>query len=247
VNGHTAAVIGAGRGLGRATAITFAAAGSTVIAVARTANDLTDLQQSQPTPSFIEPIPGDALEPDTAALIIDRQPDVVVLVAGATPTVGPFDEQSWTEFAVNWETDVRMTHLWLTAVLRAPLHAGSRVIVVSSGAAVGGSPLSGGYAGAKATQRFLVGYAQEEAGRRGLGISFTAVLPRMTPLTHVGEVAVAAYSAREGVGQAEYVARLSEPLTPEAFGHAVYTLAHMDAHAAEGSFLLTATGLTRIP
>ncbi|GAA1584283.1 hypothetical protein GCM10009789_42480 [Kribbella sancticallisti] len=50
--------------------------------------------------------------------------------------------------------------------------AGSRVIAVSrTGAAFGsgaalnadGSPLSGGYAGSKATQRFITGYAQDEA------------------------------------------------------------------------------------
>ena len=33
--------------------------------------------------------------------------------------------------------------------------------MVSSGAALAGSPLSGGYAGAKATLRFMTGYAQD--------------------------------------------------------------------------------------
>ena len=33
----------------------------------------------------------------------------------------------------------------------------------------------------KATQRFITGYAQDEAKRAGLGITFTAVLPQMTP------------------------------------------------------------------
>ena len=50
------------------------------------------------------------------------------------------------------------------------------VVSLSSGAALGGSPLSGGYAGAKATQRFITAYAQEEATRAGLGITFTAVV-----------------------------------------------------------------------
>jgi len=68
------------------------------------------------------------------------------------------------------------------------------VVVVSSGAAVAGSPPSGGYAGAKATQRFMTGYAQDEANRAGLGITFTAVLPRITPLTDLGRPAIRAYA-----------------------------------------------------
>jgi enoyl-[acyl-carrier-protein] reductase (NADH) len=45
------------------------------------------------------------------------------------------------------------------------------VVVVSSGAAVNGSPASGGYAGTKATQRFIAGYAQDESRRAGLDIT----------------------------------------------------------------------------
>jgi hypothetical protein len=37
--------------------------------------------------------------------------------------------------------------------------------------------------GAKATQRPINGYAQDEAKRAGLGVTFTAVLARITPLT----------------------------------------------------------------
>lgn len=66
--------------------------------------------------------------------------------------------------------------------------------MISSGAAVAGSPLSGGYAGAKATQRFITAYTQDEANRAGLGISFTALLPRITPLTDLGRPAVQAYA-----------------------------------------------------
>jgi hypothetical protein len=59
------------------------------------------------------------------------------------------------------------------------------VIVFSSGAAVSpnGSPLSGGCAGAKATQRLMTGYARDEAERAGLDITFTAVMPYFAPVT----------------------------------------------------------------
>ena len=54
---------------------------------------------------------------------------------------------------------------------------------MSSGAALRGSPLSGGYAGAKATIRFITGYAADESERAGLGIRFVSVLPQLTPAT----------------------------------------------------------------
>jgi hypothetical protein len=103
----------------------------------------------------------------------------------------------WETFSVNWHTDVKMTFHWPQEALLRPLPPGSRMVVVSSGAALAGSPLSGGYAGAKATQRFITGYAQDEADRAGLGITFTAVLPRLTPLTDLGRPAVAAYAAAQ--------------------------------------------------
>ncbi len=64
--------------------------------------------------------------------------------------------------------------------LLLPLEPGSAVIAFSSGAAVNGSPISGGYAGAKATMRFIASYAASESGRNALGIRFTSVLPQLT-------------------------------------------------------------------
>ena len=84
-------------------------------------------------------------------------------------------------FSVNWETDVRIT----CEALLKPLRPGSRVVVISSGAALNsnGSPLSGGYAGAKTTQRFITGCAQDESVRAGLGITFATVLPQFAPVS----------------------------------------------------------------
>jgi NAD(P)-dependent dehydrogenase (short-subunit alcohol dehydrogenase family) len=110
----------------------------------------------------------------------------------------PLQHHTWETFSVNWQTDVRIAFHWLREALLKPLRPGSRVVVVSSGAALAGSPLSGGYAGAKATQRFITEYAQDEATRTGLGITFTAVVPRITSLTDLGRPAVQAYAARTG-------------------------------------------------
>jgi NAD(P)-dependent dehydrogenase (short-subunit alcohol dehydrogenase family) len=122
-----------------------------------------------------------------AASLLDRyQPQNLILVVGAPPPMRPLQQQTWETFSVNWQADVRITFHWLRQALLQPLRPGSRVVVVSSGAALAGSPLSGGYAGAKATRRFLTAYAQDEATRAGLGITFTALLPKIAPQTGVG-------------------------------------------------------------
>ena len=117
---------------------------------------------------------------------------------------------------------------------------------MSSGAALQGSPLSGGYAGAKATQRFITAYAQDEARRADLGISFTAVLPRITPLTDLGRPAVEAYAARSGQTVQQYVEQFGEPLTPEAAGAAMVELVRTDATALAPSYMLTGGGLKEL-
>jgi hypothetical protein len=96
---------------------------------------------------------------------------------------------------------------------------------------VAGSPLSGGYAGAKATQRFITAYAQEEANRAGLDLTFTAVLPRMTPATELGRAAIAAYAARNGQSQNDAFRRPGEQLTPDGMGAAVLGLTEKAAAA----------------
>ena len=142
---------------------------------------------------------------------------------------------------MNWNTDVQITFHWLREALVLPLHRGSRIIVMSSGAAIMGSPLSGGYAGAKATQRFMADYASQEARRANLEISVSAVLPRLTPATELGRAAAAAYATRMGVPFEDYLRQLGTPLTPEIAGAAFVRLAAgLDAADA---YMLSADGL----
>jgi len=159
----------------------------------------------------------------------------------------PLQQQTWETFSANWQVDVRIAFHWVREALLRPLRPGGRVVVISSGAALQGSPLSGGYAGAKATQRFIAGYAQDEANRAGLGITFTAVLPRITPLTDLGRPAVRAYAARNGQTEEEYLAPFGDPLTPQAAGAAVLELLGADATALVPAYLLGGTGLRELP
>ena len=106
----------------------------------------------------------------------------------------------------------------------APLPPGSTVVTMSSGAAVNGSPVSGGYAGAKAAVRNLSSYAAGESERAGLGIRFVALLPGMTPAGGVGATGVAGYAARQGVDPDALVATMAPILTAEQVGEAVLKL-----------------------
>ena len=227
-----ALVVGASRGLGRGVATSLATAGCEVIAVSRSEAELDP---------GIGVERADATDPASTELLAKYRPALVVIVAGAIPPTAPFHEQSWETFSTNWNTDVRVVFEWLGAALRLPLDPGARVIVFSSGAALAGSPLSGGYAGSKATQRFITGYAQDEADRAGLGLTFTAVLPRITPATELGLPAIRAYAARGGQTEAEYLAGFGTVLTPEGAGAAVLELAR--AKDVAPSYLLTGDGL----
>ena len=131
---------------------------------------------------------ADAADATVAWSLLDQyEPEVLILVAGANPVMRPLQYQTWETFSLNWHTDVKIAFTWLREALLKPLPPGSRVVVVSSGAAaINGSPASGGYAGAKATQRFIAGDAQDESRCAGLDITVTAVMPRMTPFGDVG-------------------------------------------------------------
>src|SRR6266496_2430027 len=213
LSGRTTVVVGASRGLGRGIATAFAEAGAPVVAVARTGPALAELAT---TSANIRTEVADAADATVTWSLLDQyEPEVLILVAGANPVMRPLQHQTWETFSVNWHTDVKIAFTWLREALLKPLPPGSRVVVVSSGAAINGSPASGGYAGSKATQRFIAGYAQDESRRAGLDITVTAVMPRMTPFGDVGRRGVRAYAARGGQTEEAYLKQLGELLTPE--------------------------------
>lgn len=242
LTGTTAIVTGAGRGFGRAIAAALAAAGARVAGVARTRSQLEEVR-AQLGDAFT-PVVADAADPATAERLIDEhRPRTLVLCAGATPPMLPLQQQTWETFSENWNSDVAQAFHWVRRTLLRPLAPGSSVIVMSSGAALNGSPLSGGYAGAKATVRFITSYAGAEAQRAGLGIGFTAVLPRLTPATALGAAAVAAYAERQGVDVDSFVRASGPALTAEQVGKSVLEIATGGA-TGQDAYLLTAAGLS---
>jgi NAD(P)-dependent dehydrogenase (short-subunit alcohol dehydrogenase family) len=231
---HVTVVTGASRGLGRGIAAALSAQGARVIGIARGKGDHVTLT-------------GDAADEALAARIVhEERPTRLVICAGASPVLRPFHEQSWEELSTNWNVDTKSAFSWLKAALREPLQPGSHVIVVSSGAAVQGSPLSGGYAGAKRMQWMLADYAATEAKRAGLDLRFHVLLPHLNPSTDLGRAGIAGYAARAGVAVEEFQKRFMPPVTPEIMGAAVLEIFTRPADHAELAYRVMGKGLVSL-
>jgi NAD(P)-dependent dehydrogenase (short-subunit alcohol dehydrogenase family) len=240
----TALVTGASRGFGRAIASALHADGAKVVAVARNAQLLASLRDERG--GGLTTVAADVADPVVAGTLIEQyRPDTLVLNAGAAPLLRPLHQHTWETFSQNWNVDVRHAFNWIREALLLPLRRGSTVVTMSSGAAVAGSPLSGGYAGAKAAIRFISGYAAEESKRAGLGIRFISVLPRLTSATELGSMAVAAYAHRDGVDVDEYLERFGPGVRPEDVGKATLDMV-ASADYVPGAYLLTPGGLSRL-
>ena len=237
----TALVTGASRGFGRGIATALAGAGAQVVGVARDRAPLEELR-AELGESFTA-VSADAADPTVAGQLIDvYRPAVLVLNAGATPLPRPIQHHTWQTFSRNWDTDVQHVFHWTREALLAPLAPGSVVITLSSAAALRGSPLSGGYAGAKAAIRWLTAYAAAESGREKLGIRFVSLLPQLTPATALGAAYVTAYAARQGVDEATYAGSQGLGLTPEQAGQAIIHLVTGPGNDQD-AYVLTAAGL----
>jgi NAD(P)-dependent dehydrogenase (short-subunit alcohol dehydrogenase family) len=211
-------VVGGSRGLGLGMAEAFAARAAKVAVVARNAGSLQVFDEA---PS-VRTISADATSADAAKRILaETRPDVVVMNAGAEPPMERIDRIGWEAFTANWNVDVKASLHWVQAALTLPMPAGGLVVLVSSGAAVQGSPLSGGYAGAKRAQWFIAKYAEGLSEQLGLGLRFRVIVPRqMFVGTGVGDTGIRAYAAAAGRSVAEQAATWPD-MTPRAFGDIV--------------------------
>jgi NAD(P)-dependent dehydrogenase (short-subunit alcohol dehydrogenase family) len=212
----TIVVTGGSRGLGLGLVEALVAQGARVSVVARRSDALESVRSRL----GVAVIPADVTD-DAAAkrILAEVHPDILVLNAGATPRMGRLDQISWADFSATWETDVKAGLYWIQAALNLPLKPGSRILVASSGAAANGSPLSGGYAGAKRMLWFMARYANGVAEQKKLGIRFQAIVPlQIIGGTGVGDAGANAYARATGVEREAYLARFGAPLPPRQFG-----------------------------
>ena len=245
LQGKNVVVLGASRGVGREIVRRAHAEQASVLAVARGRESLESLAHER---AGVRILTLDASRPDAPQQVFEAMiPDVLVICGGAIPATAPLQELSWTEFAAPWEADVRMSFLFCGHVLRTPLAPGSSVILISSGAGLGGSPISGGYAGSKRMQMFMAGYCQKESGRLGLGIHFSALVPmRIMPETELGQTAVKGYARYLGIEPTDFIEGMRDRQSTHHVADAVIRVATGQIDVKDAVLAVTADGVSPV-
>ena len=173
LDGRTAIVTGAGRGIGAAIAVALDAAGARVALVARSADQLEATAPAWPTTPWSSPptsarrtAPGTPMA--TALDAFGGRVDVLVNNAGVGLRK---DSETLTvdELDLVWNVNVRSALLATAAVIPAMLEAGSGSIVsISSISGLRGAPRRAVYAASKAALDGMTRSLAMEYGPRGI-------------------------------------------------------------------------------
>jgi NAD(P)-dependent dehydrogenase (short-subunit alcohol dehydrogenase family) len=174
----------------------------------------------------VQLVVGDATNlAEMEEIVAKVKPSVLILNAGATPFMAPLDEQTWDTFCTAWNTDVKAGLHGIQAALKAPLPSGSRVLIVSSGAACRGAPLSGSYAGAKRMLWFMAQYANDLAREQDLDINFQVLVPLQMIDTPLIQHVAGAYARRQGVSVNTVIAgHGGDPLSAQQYAQYVISI-----------------------
>jgi NAD(P)-dependent dehydrogenase (short-subunit alcohol dehydrogenase family) len=223
LEGKRIIVTGGSSGLGLALVETLVERGSLVTVLARDAARLAELKRRL----GVAVVAGDITDRTlTERVLRSVRPDVLVLNAGVKPSPAPIHQQTWESFSGAWNTDVKAALHWIQESISLPLERGSRVLLGSSGAAMGRSPLAGGLSGAKRAMWSMAHYANFSSDQLGLGIRFQAVVPmQIFANTDGGRIAVEAYARHRGVPVEAFIrSTFGNAMTPRDFSEHVVTL-----------------------
>lgn len=178
LDGRTAIVTGASRGIGAATALLFGAAGARVALMARTTDEIcTVVEEIRAAGGVAEPVPCDVADPVSVAEAVATATealgpcDILVNNAGRIAPIAFLADSDPADWAANIDTNLKGVYFPTRAVLPAMLERGGGVIVnISSGAA--SRPLEGwsAYCTAKAGAAMLTRAADLELRERGIRV-----------------------------------------------------------------------------
>jgi len=231
LNGKRVVVTGGSQGLGLAMVEALVASGANVTAVSR---DRSNLVAAEEVGASV--ISGDATDATLMNSVVrDEGPDVLILNAGTRLPVKPIDKQSWDEFSIVWNTDVKAGLVGIQAALNTPMKPGGRILVMSSGASMvlavpfikpENLSLSGGYVGAKRMLWFMAHSGNTVSRDRGLELHFQVLAPmQLIPGTAIGHEVAAVCAEIEGISVDEHVMkRYGSILRPAQVGEQVVEL-----------------------
>jgi len=195
IEGHSALVTGAGRGLGRACALALSQAGARVIAVARSAEDLDRLAADAPGPveAWVEDVRGDGLLARIEAL---ARLDVLVNNAGSNRPQ-PFLEVTDDALDGLLELNVRAAYRVARSAARVMARSGQGSIIhMSSQMGHVGSPQRSVYC---MTKHAIEGLSKAMAVELApLGITVNCVAPGLIDTVRDGVSASADPAHRAG-------------------------------------------------
>ena len=232
LEGRTALVTGASRGIGEAVCRLFVAQGATVVANHEPATKLPRDLASHPRVLAVEADIGDPAAIHTMFAECERagkSPSVLVNNAGAFPRMDPLEVE-----VEDWDAvlnlNLRGAFLCTQAAARSMLrHGPGQIVNISSDAAVKGPPNGAPYAASKAG---LLGMTRSFARRLGpSGIRVNAIAPGVIDTAQSNlDVAARARKAEKAplgrVGCVDDVARvalfLASPLSDYVTGHVIY-------------------------
>jgi 3-hydroxybutyrate dehydrogenase len=178
MTGKVALVTGAGRGIGRATALALAERGVRVLGVARTESELAALAAEAPVEVFAESV----ATPEGCARVVEqarRLGPIAILVNNAG--VGSFHERAiWDQDADVWRTAMAVNldapfHLTRLAARDMIERGWGRIVMVSSTAGEVGAPATSAYCASKHGVLGLMRAVAQDVAR--FGVTCNAVCP----------------------------------------------------------------------
>jgi NAD(P)-dependent dehydrogenase (short-subunit alcohol dehydrogenase family) len=250
LRGRRALVTGAGRGIGRATALLLAERGADVLGVARTEADLAALAAQAPIRTFAASVAdaeGCARVAEEAAQVLGGV-DVLVHCAGVDTNrerviwEQPADVWDAT-MAVNAFASYELTRLLAGAMVQQQW---GRIVFVSSTAGIVGGAESSAYCASKhAVLGVMRAVAQEVAPH---GVTCNAVAPGWVAPTGMTDGTLAMMAERDGISVAQALERLAAEqvagrLTrPEEVAETIAFLAGEGASAINGEAVRVSLG-----
>jgi len=249
MEGRVAIVTGAGRGIGRATALALASRGARVLGVSRTKDELASLAEEAPIEVVAESVATEEGCERIVAEARSRLGPVGILVLNAGIGSG-HEREIWAQETGVWRESMAVNldgPFFLSRAVSADMKEGGwgRIVMVSSTSGEIGSPRTSAYTASKHGLMGLMRSAAQDLGP--FGVTCNAVLPGWVR-TEMAERSARIEAERRGVTVEEVWAERAAAypenrvVTPEEVAEVIAFLASDAASGVNGEGVTVALG-----